>query len=194
MGRCGEARVIYVQDTADFLWKLDEAGDMEEREFMFPMDIVGLYPSVPRGKAKEAMMRNLEGRTSKKIPTEELLELSDLVLDNNEFIFEGKSHLQVEGTAIGSKLGRSYACTYMGCWEEEVKRRSMVEMKKATTLWFRFVDDIHGRWKGSKGKFVKFVEICNSVEEKIKVTYEVCEKEAVFLDVKVTRQEKRLKT
>ena len=36
---------------------------------------------------------------------------------------------------------------------------------------------------------MKFIEICNSNEERIRVTYEICEKEAVFLDVKVTRRE-----
>ena len=34
---------------------------------------------------------------------------------------------------------------------------------------------------------MRFIEICNNNEERIKVTYEICEREAVFLDVKVTR-------
>ena len=43
-------------------------------------------------------------------------------------------------------------------------------------------------WKGSREEFERFIEICNQNEERIKVTYEICEKEAVFLDVKVTRK------
>ena len=42
------------------------------------------------------------------------MELARLVLDNNEFEFEGESYIQKEGTARGSKLGENYACTYMG--------------------------------------------------------------------------------
>ena len=62
----------------------------------------------------------LEGRSTKKIPTNDLMELARLVLDNNEFQFEGESFVQREGTAIGSKLGKNYACAYMGEWEKEV--------------------------------------------------------------------------
>ena len=41
------------------------------------------------------------------------MELAKLVMDNNEFEFEGEYFIQKEGTAIGSKLGKNYACTYM---------------------------------------------------------------------------------
>ena len=36
---------------------------------------------------------------------------------------------------------------------------------------------------------MKFIEICNSNKERIKVTYEMCENEAIFLDVKIKRKE-----
>lgn len=46
-----------------------------------------------------------------------VLKIMDTVLENNNFSFNGKNFIQVEGTAIGSKLGSNYACTYMGEWE-----------------------------------------------------------------------------
>ena len=72
-----ESQRSYVQDTADFLRRGEEMGRVEEDEFMFTMDVVALYPSVPQAKAKEAMRRSLEARKDKKIPTEDLIELSD---------------------------------------------------------------------------------------------------------------------
>ena len=184
-----ESQTSYIQDTADFLRRMEELGALEEDEFMFTMDIVALYPSVPREKTREAMRENLERRRTKKIPTEDLLELGDLVLRSNEFSFEGERYRQKEGTAIGSKMGKNYACTYMGMWEEEVNKRAERVMGKRPKVWYRFVDDIWGIWKGSKEEFSKFVELCNGHEERIKVTYEICEQEAVFLDVKVIRKE-----
>ena len=108
-----EKQESYIQDTADFLRKLREVGRLAEDEWLFTMDIVALYPMVPRKKAEEAMRKNLEARSTKTIPTEDLMELAKLVLDNNEFDFEGESFVQKEGTAIGSKLGKNYACAYM---------------------------------------------------------------------------------
>ena len=184
-----EMQESYIQDTADFLRKLSELGRLGKDEWLFTMDIVALYPMVPRKKAEEAMEKNLEGRSTKTIPTEDLMELASLVLDNNEFEFEGESYIQREGTAIGSKLGKNYACAYMGEWEKEVNERAMQEIGKRPRFWRRFVDDIIGVWKGGKEDFLKFIEVCNNHEERIKVTYEICEKEAVFLDVKVTKRE-----
>ena len=135
------------------------------------------------------MRKNLDSRNTKAIPTEDLMELASLVLDNNEFEFEGESHIQKEGTAIGSKLGKNYACAYMGQWEKEVNREAEERIGKKPRFWKRFVDDIIGVWRGSKEEFLKFIEICNNSEERIKVTYEICEKEAIFLDVKVTRKD-----
>ena len=184
-----EKQESYIQDTADFLRKLEQLGRLGEDEWLFTMDVVGLYPMVPRKGAEEAMRKNLEEREVKGIQTEELMDLARLVLDSNEFSFEGESHIQKEGTAIGSKLGKNYACAYMGKWEKEVNEEAERRLGKKPRFWKRFVDDIFGVWRGSREEFLKFVEICNQNEERIKVTYEVCEKEAVFLDVKVTRLE-----
>ena len=62
-----EKQDSYIQDTADFLRKLREIGQLAENEWLFTMDIVGLYPMVPRKKAEEAMRKNLEGRETKTI-------------------------------------------------------------------------------------------------------------------------------
>ena len=184
-----EKQESYIQDTADFLRKLEQVGRLSDDEWLFTMDIVALYPMVPRRRAEEAMRKNLEGREVKGVPTEDLMELAKLVLDNNEFTFEGEGHIQKEGTAIGSKLGKNYACAYMGEWEKEVNEEAERRLGKKPRFWKRFVDDIIGVWKGTKEEFLKFVEICNENEERISVTYEMGEKEAVFLDVKLTRLE-----
>ena len=56
------------------------------------------------------------------------MELSKMVLDSNEFEFEGERFIQKEGTAIGSKLGKNYACAFMGEWEKEVARKAEEQM------------------------------------------------------------------
>lgn len=37
----------------------------------------------------------------------------------------------------------------------------MREKGKRPKMWYRFVDDIWGVWRGSREEFEKFVEICN---------------------------------
>ena len=42
------------------------------------------------------------------------------------------------GTAIGSKLGMTYACTYMGEWETELFSRS----EYLPSSYYRYIDDV----------------------------------------------------
>jgi len=37
------------------------------------------------------------------IPTEEAIEMAEMVLDNNNFSFNGKPYVQTDGIAIGSQ-------------------------------------------------------------------------------------------
>lgn len=46
-----------------------------------------------------------------------------LILENNNFVYDDKNFKQVDGTAISSRLGEKYVCTYMGELGEERKRR-----------------------------------------------------------------------
>ena len=67
----------------------------------------------------------------------------DFVLENNIFEFNQQQYIQTEGTAIGSKLGRNYACTYLGKWEKEFLSKA----KKKPLFYCRYIDDIFGIWE-----------------------------------------------
>ena len=82
----------------------------QHRPILFCMDVRKLYPSVPKTEGIEACRRALETREDKSIPTEEVIKIIELVLENNNFSLNNTHHfVQREGTAIGSRLGRNYA-------------------------------------------------------------------------------------
>ena len=58
----------------------------------------------------EACKEAFDKRVKPITPTESAMELVEVVLDSNG---AQKHHRQIEGVAIGSKLGRNFACTYM---------------------------------------------------------------------------------
>ena len=87
------------------------------------MDVSKLYPSVPSEEGLRACKKALDTRRKPDIPTGEALEMIKIVLDNDNFCAgESKHYIQINGTAIGSKLVRNYACTYLGEWESELLR------------------------------------------------------------------------
>ena len=147
------------------------------------MDVNKLYPSVPRQEGIAACKEALELREEKEIPTEEVIEMIELVLDNNNFNTVNSKHfIQVNGTAIGSKLGRNYACTYLGKWESNLL--NSCELKPF--LYLRYIDDIFGIWLHGEDKLREFHILANSIHEHIKLELKLSTTVVEFLDVRVS--------
>ena len=145
------------------------------------MDVKGLYPNVPRAEARQACRESLDQRMNPTIPTEKILEMIDVVLENNNFQFGDQNYTQKEGTAIGSRLGMHYASTYMGKWESELLERA----QEKPTQYYRFVDDIFGIWQHGEKSLKEFYETANKIHPRIKLTLEYSQDGTTFLDTKV---------
>ena len=76
-------------------------------------------------------------RTDQLVPTENVSDMIQTVLDSNVFGSDSTSYVQTEGIAIGSRLGKNFACSYMRKWDEELEN----------SLFFQgFIDDAFGLW------------------------------------------------
>lgn len=90
----------------------------------------------------EACEEALNRRTSPIIPTSYAMKMIETVLDNNNLsVGEGKHYQQKEGVAIGSRLGKNFACVYMRKWDEE-----LLKCGQTTLFYKRFIDDGFGIW------------------------------------------------
>ena len=123
------------------------------------MDVKSLYPSVPRKEARTAVKKALEERSDEETDISTILELMDLVLEHNYIQFMGKYYLQTQGTAIGSKLGNNYACTYLGEWEKKLLQIA----PKKPMIFFRYIDDIFGIWSHSEEDLYQFLNLANNI-------------------------------
>ena len=148
---------------------------------MFCLDVKALYPSVPRLEARDACEQALKNRTNPTIPTECVLEMLDLVLENNHFSFNGKNFIQTEGTAIGSHLGMNYASTYLGEWEMELFKNSQF----LPAEYWRYVDDVWGIWEHGLEKLQEFHNLANSLHPRIQTELRFSTHQISFLDVDI---------
>ena len=107
----------YIRDTTDFINTLKEIDEpLPEGTILFCFDVCKLYPSVPKQEGLEACREGLNSRSRSIVPTEEVLKMIKVVLDNNNFNLCNKHYIQTNGIAIGSKLGKNFACSYMRKW------------------------------------------------------------------------------
>ena len=132
----------YLRDTTDFINKLtDVKEDMPKDAILFCFDVCKLYPSIPGEEGLEACKDGLERRSRPIIPTEYAMEMIKVVLDNNNFSLGDKHFLQKGGVALGSRLGRNFACSFMRKWDEKI-----LEFETKPFFYKRYIDDGFGIW------------------------------------------------
>ena len=88
-------------------------------ETIFAMDITSLYTVIPNNEGLQALKYFFNQRPMKKPSSETLLRQAELVLTLNCFSFGDNYYKQINGVAMGSKVGPSYANLFVGFIENK---------------------------------------------------------------------------
>ena len=171
----------YVKDTTDFISKLKTMKtDIPKDAILFCFDVEKLYPSIPRKEGMDACKEALEQRSNPLVTTEDAVKMIEMVLDSNSFTLGDKQYKQVEGIAIGSKLGRNFACTYMRKWDE-----ILLKHDKKPLFYKRYIDDGFGIWDADLDSLLKFTQYANEIHKNIKIELRWSRNCIEFLDTLV---------
>ena len=155
----------YIKDTNDFIRKLMEIDTLPDGAILCTVDVVGLYPHIPHDEGlqavKEALVAwdsNLDERKKLGDLKNDIVDLTEIVLKNNNFVFDGKHFIQKLGTAIGTRMAPSYANIFMDKLERQFIEQA--EMKPHT--WWRYIDDIFIIWTEGENSLRDFIDYLNS--------------------------------
>ncbi|XP_071802657.1 uncharacterized protein [Asterias amurensis] len=117
-------------------------------------------------------------------------ELMSHILMKNNFTFSDRHFLQVQGTAMGTKMAPSYANLFMSQLED----RLLSSAPNRPLVWWRFIDDIFSIWGGDQDSLDEFINHINSFHPTIKFTTEQSLTSVNFLDVTITKSPNGLVT
>ena len=87
------------------------------------LDIKSLYTNIPHGEGMKACLATLNERPIQQPPTEDLVQLIELISTKSNFTFDEEHYLQLHGTAMGTHMALSYANLFMGGGEATELRR-----------------------------------------------------------------------
>ena len=144
----------YVKDTNNFLNNLKDMGRFLKGAILVTIDVIGLHPHIPHNEGWAAIRKILNTRTSPEIPTDEIVDLAELVLRNNNLEFNDKHFLQKRGTAIGRRMAPAYANIFMP--DLETKLLDLAPVKPY--VWLRYSDDIFIIWTAGEEKLHDFLQ------------------------------------
>ena len=184
----------YVQDTTDFLKKLDNLPEeLPENAILVTMDVRSLYTNVPNQEGIEAVKSYLRARAkpSDRFLSQVISTFLSLILTLNNFVFNDDNFVQVNGASMGTKCAPTYASLFMGRFEES---HIIPRIKDSILIYNRYIDDIFFIWKGSESDLLKFFKEINEVHPTIKFDHEYSREKINFLDAAVSVLGNRLRT
>lgn len=180
-------RVIVCQDhriknSSDLLGRMNGVR-LSEGQVLASFDVVNLFPSIPLNIVRERIKNkwDLIEQVSN-FTLEAFMELFDLCLDSNIFLFEKQFYKQVSGCPIGGCVSSVIADVFIDYVHEKVFSKFPIERI------YYYVDD--SLCIVDKNVIVNILEALNDINPNIKYTCELEKEGSIhFLDLTILKDE-----
>lgn len=175
----------FIKDTTDTLRLLDDFNEAPpfHPNLLFTMDVCSLYTSIPHADGLKALTFFLNKRSLQQPPTQVLVRLAELVLTLNTFEFDGQIFQQNSGVAMGTKMGPSFACLFMGFLEHGIQSTYPGPHPE---LYRRYIDDGIGATSLSEHQLRDYISFVNDFHPSIDYTFDISSSTVAFLDMHIS--------
>eukprot|EP00061_Rhincodon_typus_P007693 g29649.t1 len=165
----------YVRDTTHALHLLQNLRFPGPQHLIFTMDDQSLSTCIPHADSLKAVCFFLSRRPDQFPSTNTLIHLIELVLTFNNFSFNSSHLLQMKGVTMGTGMGPSYACLFVGHMEQ-----SLFSSYTGTTphLFLCYIDNSHKDLE-------QFIHFTNTFQPNLKFTWTISDTSFSFLDLSV---------
>ena len=119
-------------------------------------------------------------------PTNTLIRLAEPVLTLNHFVFDNDYYTQCRGVSMGTRMGPSYSCLFMGWFEHEFLSSYDGVIPD---LYKRYIDDIFGSALCTYADLDRFLSCLGKFHPAIAMTYDISESDLPVLDIKTRLQD-----
>ena len=172
VGKLATLHETYIQDTPDFLRAIEKVQGLGDDVILASIDVRALFTNIPQKEGIKSMESALEERKNKETPTEFILELMKLILNNNLFSFHDGTFKQKIGSAMGSKSAPSYANHFMARQIDPIIKALATNAAGESQLLLlkRFLDDLFLIFKGTSKELHAFFDQINKINPCIQFT------------------------
>ena len=173
----------YIKDTYDFINKIRHK-IIPSDAFIVTGDVTALYTNMHHDRCIDSVRAMFAAHPDERRGDKYILELLNLTLRKNDFMFDGKCYLQCCGCPMGRAYSPNLANLYMLSFDD----RAMNDFRIKPMFFFRFLDDIFFIWVGSEQELIEFDTFINSLIPGIKVTLQYSRTSANFLDTTIYKK------
>jgi hypothetical protein len=170
----------YIKDTYDFVSKV-RGQRIPKHALLVTGDVCSLYTNMRMDRTIETTRLALRKHPVKGRPDSQIIDLLDITLRNNDFVFNGEIYLQICGTAMGKTYAPGLADIYL----EEFDEVACNGFHIRPLLFFRFLDDTFFVWPGTLDQLREYEMFLNNIIEGITITLNVSTTSVDFLDTTI---------
>eukprot|EP00061_Rhincodon_typus_P014291 g41227.t1 len=131
----------------------------------------------------QSQLNQSAGLSNQPPSTDTLICLNKLILTLNNFSFNSSQILQTKGVAMGTHMGPSYACPFVGYMEQSLFRCYTGTLPH---LFLRYIDDCIDAASCSHEEFEQFINFTNTFHPNFKFTWTISDTSCSFLDLFVS--------
>jgi hypothetical protein len=190
----------YIRDDIDFLTKLPS--QMKSSETFATFDVCSLYSNITHTLGLQAVEYWLQKHPETICPRFSSSFITDslkIILDNNSFSFGSKNYIQIQGTAMGTKMAPTYANLTLAFVEESLynkmgEKYTVDFAERFKINWKRYIDDCFIIWDNSVDRVETLHTELNTLHPKLHFTMDHHNSEISFLDIHLTRQNNKIIT
>ncbi|CAJ0943869.1 unnamed protein product [Ranitomeya imitator] len=176
----------FILDTSDFLSKIRNISSIPPDSLLCTLDVNSLYTSIVHDRGIAAVSLTLQEAEVDNNTHDLCIDLLNLVLRENFFLFEDDFFVQTCGTAMGSNVAPAYANLYMDHFERE-QVYTNPGFQRHALIWYRYIDDIFCIWQGNHISLQEFHNDINTARPELSFTLAFHDNEVTFLDTKVLK-------
>ena len=166
----------YLKDSTDFIRAVSKLS-VTPGSYLITADVNSLYTNISITDCIVAI--DLFCRSVGCDYTALVTELSRFILTHNYFEADGVLYHQKWGLAMGTPFAVSAAVIYMAQLEDPL-------LSTRNLLFYRrFIDDIFFIWSGDLPELHSFLNRLNNLAPTIKLTWNISQREVIFLDMVV---------
>jgi len=169
----------YIKDTYDFVEKIRDK-EINRTDLLVTGDVTALYTNMKIELILKAVKEIFQEFPVHGRPDKELLNLLEITLTRNDFVFGDRIFKQICGTAMGKRYAPSLADIYLRTLDHAAMHGFHIKPK----VYWRYLDDIYLIWPGTRQQLQEYQDFLNSVIPGISITLTARNNIIEFLDTR----------
>jgi hypothetical protein len=170
----------YIKNSYDFV-EIIKNKNVNRNDLLVTADVTSLYTNMRLDLTIDAVRRQFAKNPDPNRPDYAILRLLNIILHNNDFVFDNRVFLQKCGTAIGLSCAPNLANIFMLDFDSRALQFSGTIPK----FFYRYLDDLFFVYSGTVQELREYEKYLNSLIPGIKLSFSYDLGSVDFLDTTV---------